>query len=69
MYKQFVVSICNASSVAPLIDYINNPIYQELIDEDDYIDSRSDVRIYLDLRASSGYTSEAKKTRENRFKN
>ena len=61
MYKQFAASICNGSSVAPLIDYINNPIYQELIDEDDCFDSRSDERIYLDLRASSGYTSEAKK--------
>ena len=52
---------CNGSSVAPLTDYINNPIYQELIDEDDYFNTKSDERIYLDLRASSGYTSEAEK--------
>ena len=50
---------CNGSSVAPLTDYINNPIYQELIDKDDYFNTKSDERIYLDLRASSGYTSEA----------
>ena len=58
--KQFVTWSCNVSSVAPLRDYINNPIYQELIDED-YFDARSDERIYLDLRASLGYTTEAGK--------
>ena len=31
VYKQFVTWSCNGSSVAPLTDYINNPIYQELI--------------------------------------
>ena len=56
---------CNGSSVAPLTDYINNPIYQELIDKDDYFNTKSDERIYLDLRASSGYTSEAKKLERN----
>ena len=56
---------CNGSSVAPLTDYINNPVYQELIDEDDYFNTKSDERIYLDLRASSGYTSEAEKLEKN----
>ena len=55
----------NGSSVAPLTDYINNPVYQQLIDEDDYFDSRSDERIYLDLRTSSGYTSETEKLERN----
>ena len=65
LYKQFVAWSCNGSSVAPLTDYINNPIYQELIDEDDYFNTKSDERIYLDLRASSGYTSEAEKLEKN----
>ena len=56
---------CNGPSVAPLTDYINNPIYQELIEKGDYFDSRRDERIYLDLRASSEYTSEAKKLERN----
>ena len=56
---------CNGSSVAALTDYINNPIYQELIDKDDYFDSRSDERIYVDLIASLGYTSETKKLERN----
>ena len=55
-------------SVAPLRDYINNSFYQELIDEDDYFDNRSDERIYLDLRANSGYTSEAEKLERNNSK-
>ena len=59
---------CNGSSVAPLTDYINNPIQQELIDEGDYFDSRSDERIYLDLRAISGYTNDAKKLVRNHSK-
>ena len=56
---------CKGSSVAPLTDYINNPICQELIDEDYYFHSRRDKIIYLDLGASSGYTSEAKKLERN----
>ena len=53
---------CNGSSVAPLTDYLINPISQELIGENDYFDSRSDERIYLDFWATSeGYTIEAKK--------
>ena len=34
LYKQFVAWACKGCSVAPLTDYINNPIYQELVDED-----------------------------------
>ena len=49
---------CDGSSVAALTDCMNNPIYQELIDEDDHNEVKSDESIYLDLRASSGYTNE-----------
>ena len=34
LYKQFVAWNCNGSSVAPLSDYMDNPIFQELPDED-----------------------------------
>ena len=40
---------------------MNNPIYQELISEDDYFDVLNDERIYLDLRVRSGYIKEAEK--------
>ena len=50
-YEQSVVWSCNGCSIALLMDYINNPIYQELPDEIEYF-AKSDERIYLDLRAS-----------------
>ena len=68
LYKQFVAWSCNGCSSAPLTDYINNPVYQELIDEDSYNGIRSDERIYLDLRASAGYTSQAEKLERNNSK-
>ena len=61
MYKQFVAWSCNDSSVAPLSDYMNNPMYQELTLENQYFDVKSDEGLYLDLRATSGYVKEAKK--------
>ena len=36
LYKQFVAWNCNGSSVAPLVDYMDNPIYRELPNEDEY---------------------------------
>ena len=61
LYKQFVAWSCNDSSVAPLSDYMNNPMYQELTPENQYFDVKSDEGLYLDLRATSGYVKEAKK--------
>ena len=34
LYKQFAAWNCKGSSVAPLSDYMDNPIFQELPDED-----------------------------------
>ena len=65
LYKQFVAWHCNGSSVAPLVDYIDNPIYQELPNEEEYYSIKSDERVYLDLRASSGYVKEAEKLERN----
>ena len=45
LYKQFVAWSCNGSSVAPLTDHMNKKIYQELIEEDDYFDVRSDEKV------------------------
>ena len=64
-YKQFVAWSCNSCSTSPLTDYINNPAYQELIYKHEYDSARSNERIYLDLRASSGYTKEAEKLERN----
>ena len=51
--KQFVAWNCYGSSVVPLCEYMDNPIYQELPDENTYYSAKSDERVYLDLRASS----------------
>ena len=56
--EQFVVWNCNGCSVASLTDYINSPIYQEL-------PTSSDERIYINLRASYGYTKEMQKLERN----
>ena len=65
LYKQFAAWACNGCSTVPLTDYINNLVYQELIDESDYGGVKSDERIHLDLRASAGYTTEAEKLERN----
>ena len=48
-----------------MTDYINNPVYQELIDESDYDGIKTDERIYPDLRASAGYTTQGEKLGRN----
>ena len=45
--------------------YAPDKIYQELIEEDNYFDVRSDERLYFDLRASSEYVKEADKLERN----
>ena len=64
LFKQFVAWTCNGCSIAPLTDYVNNPIYQELPTESEYFSS-SDERVYLDLRASYGYTKEMENLERN----
>ena len=59
---------CNGSSVAPVSDYVDNPIFPELPDQERYFKAKSDERIYLDLRASSGYIKEAEKLERNDWK-
>ena len=65
LYKQFVAWACNGCSTGPMTDYINNPVYKKLIDESDYDGVKSDERVYLDLRASAGYTKDTEKLERN----
>ena len=44
---------------------MHHPVYQELTLEDEYSDVKSDGRLYLDLRASSGYVKGAEKLERN----
>ena len=68
LYKQFVAWNCNGSSVVPLIEYMDNPIFQELPDEESYYSLKSNEKVYLNLRASSGYVREAEKLKRNNSK-
>ena len=52
LFKQFVSWSCNNCTTAPLSGYINNRIYQELIEEADYHCDTSNERVYLDIGAS-----------------
>ena len=65
LYKQFLAWSCNGSSVAPISDYVDSSIFQELPDQEKYFSAKSNERIYLDLRASSGYVKEAEKLERN----
>ena len=44
---------------------MHNPVYQELVSEDDYFHVKSDERLYLDLRTSSRYVKEPEKLERN----
>ena len=49
LWKQYVAWHCNAYSAAPISDYINNPVFQELLLESDYFDDKSNEKVYIDL--------------------
>ena len=61
LYKMFVTYNCNVCSTAPLTQYKNNPIYQDITPEEEYRDNSRDDRIYTDMRRSQGYTAELEK--------
>ena len=44
---------------------MDNPIFRELPDEEEYFSLKSDKRVYLDLRATSEYVKEAGKLEKN----
>ena len=53
---QLVAQNLNGCSIAPIADYENNPMFQELLNEDTCF-SNSNERIHLDLQGSKGYTN------------
>ena len=56
-----VAHSCDGCSSAPLTQYKNNPIYQEIMEEDKFTDKERDDRIYTNMRRSKGYTDELEK--------
>ena len=55
-----VAKACDGCSTAPLTQYKNNEIYQE-ITEDKFADNHTDDRISIDMIRSKGYTDELEK--------
>ena len=54
LYQMFVAYYCEGCSAAPLTQYKNNKIKQELTKEKDYFRDNSDERLYIDMRRSKG---------------
>ena len=65
LYTMFVACNCNDCSAAPLAQYRNNKIYQELKSEEAYSGDESDEKIYIHMRRSKGYTDELEKLTRN----
>ena len=61
LYKILVAHACNGCSSAPLTQYKNSEIYQEITAEDEFTSNEKDDRIYLDMRRSKGYTDKLEK--------
>ena len=65
LWKQYVAWHCEEYSATPITDYINNPVFGELLLETDYFGTKSDEKIYIDLWDSLGYTNEIEKPSRN----
>ena len=57
----FVAYNCEGCISAPLMQYKNNEIYQEMTEEDEFTTNDRDDRILIDMRRSKGYTDELEK--------
>ena len=61
LYKMFIAHSCDGCSFAPLTQYKNNPIYQEITEQDKFTENERDDWIYIDMRRSKCYTDELEK--------
>ena len=61
LYCILAAFTCGGCSSTPLTQYINNPIYQELTEQDEYTGNERDDHIYIDMQRSKGYTDELEK--------
>ena len=59
--KTLVAKACESCSTAPLTQYKNNKIYQEITEEDVFTTNDTDDRIWIYMRRSKGYTDELEK--------
>ena len=68
LWIQYVAWHCDENSAAPISDYINNPVLQELLLESDYFGDKFDARVYIDPQDGRGYASEIEKPSRNNSK-
>ena len=61
LYQMFVAYYCEGCSAAPLTQYKNTEIKQELTKEKKVFGVNSDERLYIDVRHSNGYIDELEK--------
>ena len=61
----FVAYQCDGATFAPLTEYKNNLIYQDLTDEFSYRGNTKDDRIYIDMPRSKGNSDELEKITRN----
>ena len=61
LYKMLVAHSFDGCGSAPLTQCKNNPIYQDMTEEDEFTTNTMDDRIYIDMRRSKGYTGEFEK--------
>ena len=52
---------CQGYSSAPLTQYVNNPIYQDMTPEEEWATDPHDDRLYIDLGRRKGFTYELEK--------
>ena len=57
LWKQYIAWHCDGYRAAPISDYINNPVFQDLLLKLDYFGNKSNERVYIDLRDSPRYTN------------
>ena len=65
LYKQFLAWNTNGYSAAPLGDFINNLVVQELKKGNSYFADDFDERIYVNLRQAKDYARELEKPQPN----
>ena len=68
LWKQYVAWHTNGYSAAPISDYINNPVFQELVLDSEHFRGKSDEKVYIDQRDNLGYTNEIERPSSNNSK-
>ena len=64
LYSQFLAWYWKGQSIAPLLDFTHNQVYQELPKLNDYFTTAQE-KIFIDFRRRKAYTNEIEKRNRN----